>query len=406
MFTLEQQRDPLGDIVSALAGGAMQGHMQRETKNKQQSAFERVASQLTPESSPLDYAKAFAKERDLTPEAQETLMKIPEQYRKERESQASMQKEKNATQAEALKQQQQIESADPEAEYLGIDPEKYKRFSPETRQQLLKNAGKAAPKRNKYEPRPPEEAAAYQSIASRPDFLSMSEAQFEKATNEVGLNESDRKELRDARETGRSTDVENRKLLRDFHKDSEKFDEKLRESADTARKQIGAVQSIRKEVESGSVSPFSVGSIFKGTKIGDFFATASQGKFEASIPILIEGMRELFGVRLTDADLAIVRDKLPQIGKSPEANLAILEVIEKRAMEAIEKEAIGRDIKARNGKLRPLGYEDEISEELNRRLGINDQQSQSVKMLAPNGKTVLIPADKVEEALKKGAKKV
>lgn len=188
-----------------------------------------------------------------------------------------------------------------------------------------------------------------------------------------------------------------------FHKESEKYDEELFKQTKIAKKQVDTVNDIDKAVESGNVTPTSLANIFKGFgKIGDKISEALINKDEAtilaSIPQLLEGWKEVFGVRLSDADLKLLQDKLPSIGKTAEANKAIVKVLRKYADMTLLRSSIAREIKEANKGLRPLGYADKIEQRF-------DEMVMPVKIINPsNGRTIEIPAYKVSDAIKAGGK--
>ena len=188
-----------------------------------------------------------------------------------------------------------------------------------------------------------------------------------------------------------------------FHQETQKYDEELTKSTQVAKKQLDAINDIEKAVKSGKVKPTSWTNIFKGFgTIGDKLAEAVQNQDEAtilaSIPQLLEGWKQVFGVRLSDADLRVLQDKLPSIGKSPEANLAITRIMKKYGEIALLRQQIGKEIKDKNNGLRPLGYADKIEARF-------DEMTAPVKIISPNsGKIIEIPAYKVSEAILAGAK--
>jgi len=156
-----------------------------------------------------------------------------------------------------------------------------------------------------------------------------------------------------------------------FHQETSDFDKKLTEHANTARKQIPLIDNSIKSVSEGKIKPGSLANVFgffgeTGKRIGNALLSGDQAALLASIPEFLEGRKELFGVRLSDADLKLLSDKLPDIGKSKEANLAILKLMKKNAERSIKLEKISHDvlekkgINYRGGKLRPLGYEKEV----------------------------------------------
>jgi hypothetical protein len=192
----------------------------------------------------------------------------------------------------------------------------------------------------------------------------------------------------------------------DIHKLSTKVDEDIAEKAKSADRQLEAISTIRKTIRSGNVKPKSIANALRGfgvvgDKIADAYLNEDQAAFAASIPSLIEGMKDLFGVRLSDADLRIVQDKLPALGKDPKANEAILEVIEKYANLGKKRGEIARQVKKESQGLRKLDFADEVENRLER-WKLNEEGF--VEMISPSGKVVKIPKDQVENALNAGGK--
>jgi hypothetical protein len=206
------------------------------------------------------------------------------------------------------------------------------------------------------------------------------------------------KELVEAEKNARAESVA-------FHKESQKYDDEVRASEKTAKSQLEAVKNIRDTIATGKVKPTTASAFFKGLgkwgdKISQAFLTDAEGKLEANIPLLLEGWKDVFGVRLSDADLKILQDKLPSLGKSGEANKSVLDVIEKYAKTPILRAKIGRELKKANGGLRHLSFEDKVEEELEKQLS----DDESVVMIAPNGKRKRVPKNQVEAAIASGGK--
>lgn len=191
-----------------------------------------------------------------------------------------------------------------------------------------------------------------------------------------------------------------RKEKIEFHKESNAFDEKLREDSERAEKQLEVVKDLTDSIDSGKITPWKPSNLFRkfgatGETLSNAFLNAEQGKFQAAMPYLLEGWKQVFGARLSDADLKVIQDKLPDIGKSPEANKAILKIIKKYAEPLKLKYEIAKQIKKENEDLRPLGFADKVSDEFAR-------QTQKVKVRSPSGKIIEIEQYKIPEALKKG----
>lgn len=197
--------------------------------------------------------------------------------------------------------------------------------------------------------------------------------------------------------------IAQRKELIDFHKETQKYDEDLIKNYAIARKQNETIDNIEEAIKSGNIKPSSLANIFKGFgKIGDKISEAIINKDEAtlqsSIPQLLEGWKEVFGVRLTDADLRLLQDKMPSIGKNKEANLAVTKILRKYADMTTLRGEIARDIKKNNKDLRPLGYVDKIEERF-------EEMTSPVQIINPNnGKIISIPAYKLSDAINSGAK--
>jgi hypothetical protein len=195
----------------------------------------------------------------------------------------------------------------------------------------------------------------------------------------------------------------NRKEKMEIHKESKEYDQDLINKTKVAKGQIETLKDIDKAIKSGNIKPNSIANIFKGMGvIGDKISQAVLNKDEStllsSIPQLLEGWKDVFGVRLSDADLNLLQDKLPSIGKNQEANQSVLRVLKKYADMTLLRSQIADDIKEKNSGFRPLGYANQIEQRF-------DEMVQSVKIVNPNnGKLMEIPAYKLSEAIKSGAK--
>lgn len=227
---------------------------------------------------------------------------------------------------------------------------------------------------------PPEVSGAIQEVLNKfPDATSDQLAlAFDTARVPRAYSNSYIENRRRQDESKEKSRVEEEKTTRKeeltFHQDTAKFDEKIREDAERASKQLEATKDIISAIKSGKVKPTTISSLFRrmgtvGDKIANAFLNAEQGKIEASIPLLIEGWREVFGTRISDADLKIIESKLPDIGKTPEANKAIVDIIDKYAKRSVLKGEVAKEIRKQNKGKRPLNYIDQVEEEFQKRLG-------------------------------------
>jgi len=206
----------------------------------------------------------------------------------------------------------------------------------------------------------------------------------------------------ESRKNEKLSDQEFKEKVR-VHKESEAFDKQVLERGRIAKKTISSVKEAEKILAKGNVKPASAVNVLNlFGEVGKTLATAIQNKDQAAIkalmPEFLEGKKEVFGVRLSDADLKLLQDKSIDIGKSPEANRAILGLIKKYADQSILRSDIALEMSKKNGGYRPLGYERMVDEEF-------DRQISPVMMIDPkSGMTLSVPAYRVSAAISKGAK--
>lgn len=199
-----------------------------------------------------------------------------------------------------------------------------------------------------------------------------------------------------------------------FHEESKEYSDKVRKEAKTAKERIETINPIIKDVKEGKIKPTSAANIFRyfgktGEKIADAVLSGKEANLLAAVPEFLEGRKDLFGVRLSDADLKLLQDKLPDIGKSPDANLTILNLMKKYAeksilrSEAAENVLQEKGISTRSGKLRPLNYENLVEKEFDK---IESEEENGVLMKLPDGREVPIQRSKIKEAEQLGATRV
>jgi hypothetical protein len=204
-----------------------------------------------------------------------------------------------------------------------------------------------------------------QILQSMPDA---SADELENAIDQAGIPPIYKKgyieNRRRAQQTGTEHDIK-------FHQESAEFEKSLNTHASTAKNQLPLIENGIKSVSEGKIKPGSMANVFSyfgatGKKIANSLLSGDESALLASIPEFLEGRKELFGIRLSDADLKLLQDKLPDIGKSKEANLAILNLMKKAANKAIKLQKVAgnvlekKGLSYRSGKLRPLGYERDV----------------------------------------------
>lgn len=212
--------------------------------------------------------------------------------------------------------------------------------------------------------------------------------------------------IRRERELGSKEKIEIHKLSADYYKN-------IREGAQQAESQLSAIKDIMNVVDPASnwksISNWARSFGEPGRILANAFQTAEQGQMQAALPNLIEGFRQLFGVRITDADLKILLDKLPDIGKDAGTNKAILNVLEKYAKRKSQKGKIAREIMKEYDGFRPSNFENLVEDryvEWNQKQNYQDAiknaygklQPGYVWALDPEGKLAQIPKENADEA--------
>lgn len=266
-----------------------------------------------------------------------------------------------------------------------------------------------AKKRESEEAISPEQMSRIKKARSHPDYENASSFKKYQMLLDEGVSrtnakaESDIYAEQEKIETQKA--AEKRKEELTFHKESEEYDAELRKAAKGAQNQLDASNDVREAIEKGGSNPWSLANIFKqfgevGQALSDAILSGEQATIQASVPAFLEGRKELFGVRLSDADLKLLKDKLPDMGKSKEANIAILNMMNKYSKLSVLRNDIGRQIKEENGGIRPIGYADKVDKRF-------DEMTKPVKIRNPKtGKVVDIPAYQVSQAVKNGGELV
>jgi hypothetical protein len=198
-----------------------------------------------------------------------------------------------------------------------------------------------------------------------------------------------------------------------FHKETEEVDKKIYNESERAKKLKPISMQIRAAIKKEPTGALTTQNLFKhyfkGTALENLALTPEGALIESSVPQFLEGMKEVFGVRLSDADLAIVQGKLVDLGKSPEANESILQFFDNMGDLANKKEQISVQIKDENNGYRPRDYLNQINKRYDQLYG--DQMEASyqqlkqgskvpvVKVQAPNKQIAWVPINKLDQAL-------
>jgi hypothetical protein len=150
-----------------------------------------------------------------------------------------------------------------------------------------------------------------------------------------------------------------------YHERSEPFVKEVKEQAKQAESQRTATRQMRESIARGDtgygVFRAAFGSLLPGNLMEQFLSP-DEAVFEAAVPNLLEGMKDLFGTRISDADLRLLRGKLPSLGKSPEANEQILDFLDHMGgLKELKYEMLRKEEK-KYPKNRPASFERDVED--------------------------------------------
>lgn len=381
-----------GGFGESFGKGFVGGYQDRSDEK----ALQKAIIDLGENPSPQDVLNAVTGAKTYKPESKQTFFKnyLGAKELEETSSKAALQREKDQN---ALLQGKKV------AAELGYTPEETEGLNLE---QVLKydKAKKGQNSKTPITERPvtPEQQAALEVARATEGYEDMDEAAAFRTLLKAGVS---RALAADEAKLIGERNKRKHELEQTHHKESSKYDEEIRNAAKTAENELEALGDIEEALNSGKVSPTNWSNIFRGfgkvgDKLADLFTTKEQAIISASLPRLLEGAKEIFGVRLSDADLKVIQDKLPGLGKSPEANKAIVGILKKYAKLNKQRGEIARRLKKENKGMRPLGYEDKVEEEV-LRLRDEGMPDELVPVTAPNGKVKMVPRSVVEAAQRK-----
>ncbi len=158
-----------------------------------------------------------------------------------------------------------------------------------------------------------------------------------------------------------------------FDKGQEKTYSKIQNDAEHAQSHLKSSAQARKSIASGNVGNKGISGLkrafFKGSKWEDYFKNEDHALLEAAALEDFQGMKDMFGTRLSDADLKVVSGKVISPYKSDEANLAIIEYREFQDKMKIAKAEIADEIIEENGGYKPFNFVKQIRERMSERYG-------------------------------------
>jgi hypothetical protein len=359
MFNIEQPANPLELLASHLGTGLVQ----QQTANRENKQVMDVLSKIGPDSSPFDAINAIEGSR-VSPEIKARLGELYQNSYKLNTERSKYQQELSEK-AEKKKNEEKANIS--EAKSLGIPVEEYSNYGQEYKKGLIKNKTTNPSKgAQSFLPVPKEYSDEIQRILKEnPDSdaddlaLSLDQAGIPRAFSDSFIQ--NRREKQDRELTQKGKDI-------DIHNSWAPYEKELRDNAERASKQLESIEDIRDAIKQGASDPWGLVNWARsfgplGQTLSSAFQSAAQGQMGAALPNLIEGFRQLFGQRITDADLMILKDKLPDFGKTDEANEAILKVLSKYAKPLVEKYEIARDVKKKTGGYRPINYDELVEGE-------------------------------------------
>lgn len=251
------------------------------------------------------------------------------------------------------KQQADMSQVQKLATLYGLTPEEVEGLTPAQ----VVNVGKSRKQAAKFESLPDDLKQRLSAFTSREDYKNMTPSQIIDEGYALGLNPGIVDQLAKAR-------AEEDKQKFDIHKDTAKYDEKLSDESRSAIKKKKALEEEGKLIKEIGWTDRIVTAVFGNSALGKLLKSPSAQQIEALALPLIEGFREVFGTRISDADLNLILQKIATPDKSPEVNKKIIEFGLLEAEMAIEREKIARQIKRENKNLRPVDYETQIKERL------------------------------------------
>jgi len=222
---------------------------------------------------------------------------------------------------------------------------------------------------------------------------------------------AEEKAAREEKKFKQTQDIAERDYNLKVHGLSEDYAKKLREKADISKNRLGVIEKSKEALKKTKTGALTLQNYFKtaykDTPLENIALSPQGAIIEASIPSLLEGNKDIYGVRLSDRDLAVSLGKTISLGKSNEVNMAILEFNEEMDRLRINKQKVADQIIKENNGLRPLNFEglvdqrfdEEYGDEIEHSLAkaMKDSGSGLTLMRAPDGRLLNVPPEKVEE---------
>ena len=158
--------------------------------------------------------------------------------------------------------------------------------------------------------------------------------------------------------------------------------QKVRKEGQEAKNIISTVRNQRKLLDEGKFGTLSFDNLLSKIGLGGMTSPEAQA-FQANLINFITGKREQFGVRLTDADLKLIQNKMPDIARTKEGNEAILDLYESDASyREIHQKAYDKVLKEKGFTFDfPAQVEEEENKLLSQRPDVQDLYKSSLDKL-------------------------
>lgn len=287
-------------------------------------------------------------------------------------------------------------------------PEEEERLNPETRIEIEKLRSRPAPGGLGGVATPPEITNKINEIVeANPEASALELGMlFNKSGIPEGYTKSTLDSVREKDALKNKTELSLRKEKIQHHKDLQKYDDKLTDKFEGAGRKIKAIEkqfNLQKDI--GNWDRI-VGAVFRGSPMEDLLKTKSAQEFDSYALPMIEGQKENFGVRLSDADLRLVLQKIATSTKNPEANKAILKYQLLESTIDRDKRKIADEIKKESGGLRPLDFQEQLRKKIDEKYG-DEIQAAADKILSLDGDVSIYGEERGQlqrELVQKGTK--
>lgn len=376
---------------AAIAQGFSQGLMNFTKGYTERKDTEIYSKQLADENAtPLQKATAFAQLSRVNPHAAQNYVANKKMEMQQSALQRLKQKEDlilgNVSQGVGGPQQATRNATNPQQ--LANVPEQF--MNPEAFAQPNEGMGQNAPPVANAQGQPPQQQLAPEEKVEALRNLA-SEAENENLHNQAAdlrsrADAAQRDIISRKKEENQITQFQ-LKQKNDIHKQSKEEFNKIEKDYDSAKTRLNSFNIMKQKLNSKNLDPKSFTNLLRksleNTRWKDFFLNPDQAEFQAAALDTYEGMKELFGVRLSDADLAQASGKIPSIDKTPQANEAIINFHELKDKMKVEKLKIADEIIEENGGFRPIDFTSQVRKRLQERFG--DEAKKITRLAAYDG---------------------